>query len=81
MIELHTGKFLKKLEQREHCENLKTRAQMIGHTLKHGGMLLDILEGSGKEKGKKKANIGVFFYQIMKDMGCETLIEVKELMG
>ena len=35
----------------------RRRDQMIGHTLRHGGLLRDILEGDGEEKGKDQIRI------------------------
>ena len=49
----------------------------MGHTLRHGGLLRDILEGKvGKKRGRSRLK---YFDQIIGDMGCETFSEVKEL--
>ena len=55
----------------------KRRGQMMWHTLRHGGLLRDILEG---EVGKKRRRPRLkYFDQIIGDMGYETFREVKEL--
>ena len=47
----------------------KRRGQMMGHTLRHGGLLKDILEGEvGKKRGRPRLE---YFYQIIGDIGCE----------
>ena len=58
-------------------ENLRnSRAQMIDHTL---SMLRDILEDDmGKKRGSPRLE---YFPQIMKDMECGILREVKESSG
>ena len=57
----------------------KRRGQMMGHTLRHGGLLRDILEGEvGKKRGRSRLK---YFDQIIGDMGCESFSEVKELAG
>ena len=53
----------------------KRRGQMMGHTLRHGGLLRDIL---GKKRGRPRLK---YLDQIIGDMGCETFIEVKQLAG
>ena len=59
----------------------KRRGQMTGHTLRHGGLLRDILEGEvGKKGGRERLRLK-YFDQIIGDMGCETLREVKQLAG
>ena len=51
----------------------------MGHTLRHGGLLRDILEGEvGKKRGRPRLK---YFDQIIRDMGCETFREVKQLAG
>ena len=55
------------------------RGQMMGHTLRHGGLLRDILE---EEVGKKRGRLRLkYFDQIIRDMGCKTFREVKQLAG
>ena len=55
----------------------KRRGQM--HTLRHGGLLRDILEGKvEKKRGRPRLE---YFDQIIRDMGCETFRDVKELAG
>ena len=45
----------------------KRRGQMMGHTLRHGGSLRDILEGKvRKKKGRSRLE---YFDQIIGDMG------------
>ena len=57
----------------------KRRGQMMGHTLRHGGLLRDILEREmGKKRGRPKLK---YFDQIIRDMGCEIFREVKQLAG
>ena len=57
----------------------KRRGQMMGHTLRHGGLLRDILVGeAGKKMGRPSLK---YFDQIIGDMGCETFSEVKQLAG
>ena len=57
----------------------KRRRQMMGHTLRHGGLLRDILEGEvGKKRGRGRPRLK-YFDQIFGDMGCETFRQVKEL--
>ena len=52
-------KFFKESEKEELCGREEVR-QMMGHTLRHGGLVRDILEGGeGREKGKK-AQIRIF---------------------
>ena len=41
-------KFLEESEKEEPCR----RGQMMGHTLRHGGLLRDILEGKVGKKGE-----------------------------
>ena len=54
---------------------------MMGHTLRHGGLLRDILEGAvGKKRGRERPRLK-YFDQIIGDMGCDTLREVKQLAG
>ena len=54
---------------------------MMGHTLRHGGLLRDILEGEvGKKRGSGTPRLK-YFDQIIRDMGCETFREVKQLAG
>ena len=51
----------------------------MGHTLRHGGLLRDILEGEvGKKRGRGRPRLK-YFDQIIRDMGCETFREVKQL--
>ena len=38
-------------------ESEEEKRQMIGHTLRHGGLLRDILKGGGGEKGKAQIKI------------------------
>ena len=53
----------------------------MGHTLRHGGLLRDILEGEvGKKSGRGRPRLK-YFDQIIRDMGCETFREVKQLAG
>ena len=55
----------------------KKSGQMMGHTLRHGGLLRDILEGEVvKKRGRPRLE---YFDQIIRDMGCETFRENKEL--
>ena len=55
----------------------KRRGQMMGHTLRHGGLIRNILEGEvGKKSGRARLK---YFDQIIGDMGCETFREVKQL--
>ena len=55
----------------------KRRGQMMGHTLRLGELLRDILEG---EVGKKRGGPRLEYYdQIIRDVGCKTFREVKEL--
>ena len=57
----------------------KRKDQMMGHTLRRGGLLRDILEGVvGMKRGRPRLK---YFDQIIGDMGCETFREVKELAG
>ena len=57
----------------------KRRGQMMGHTLRRGGLLGDILEGEmGKKRGRRRFK---YFDQIIEDMGCETFRKVKQLAG
>ena len=65
-------------ERRTMWKNLKKRrGQMMGPTLRHGGLLRDILEGEvGKKKGRPRLK---YFNQIIVDMGCETFRVVKQL--
>ena len=53
---------------------------MIGHTLRHGVLLRDILEGEVIKKrrsGMPTCGQGTqYFLQIVKDMGCENFREV-----
>ena len=52
-----------------------------GHTLRHGGLLRDILEGEvGKKRGRGRPRLK-YLDQIIRDMGCETFREVKQLAG
>ena len=51
--------------------------KLMGHTLRHGGLLRDILE---RELGKKRERPRLeYFEQIIRDMGYKTFREVKEL--
>ena len=53
----------------------------MGHTLRHGGLLRDILEGEvGKKRGRGRPRLE-YFNQIIGDMGCQTFREVKQLAG
>ena len=53
----------------------------MGHTLSHGGLLRDILEGEvGKKRGRGRPRLKDLD-QIIRDMGCETFREVKQLAG
>ena len=55
----------------------RRRGQMMRHTLRHGRLLRDILEGEvGKKRGSPRAK---YFDQIIGDMGCETFREVTQL--
>ena len=57
----------------------KRRGQMMEHTLRHGGLLRDILEG---EVGKKRGRLRLeYFDQIIRDMGYETFKKVNEMTG
>ena len=59
----------------------KRRGQMMGHTLRHGGLLRDILEAElGKKEGRGRPRLK-YFDQINRDMGCETFRKVKQLAG
>ena len=59
----------------------KRRGQMMGHTLRHGGLLRDILEGEvGKKRGRGRPRLK-YFDQIIGDMGCKTFREVKSWQG
>ena len=50
--------------------------EMMRHTLRHGGLLRDILEGKmGKKRGRPRLE---YFDQIIRDMGCKTFREDKE---
>ena len=50
---------------------------MMGHTLRRGGLLRDILKGEvGKKRGRPRLE---YFDHIIKDMECETFRQVKEL--
>ena len=51
---------------------------MMGQTLRHGGLLKDIGGWGGGEKGKRTDRLENFD-QIIRDMGCESFREVKEL--
>ena len=53
------------------------RVQLIGHILRHGGILLTIIEGlvDGKRPGGRLRL--QFMDQIMKDVGCKTYEEMK----
>ena len=51
----------------------KRRGQMMGHTLRN--LLRDIL-GGGEKWGRPRLE---YFDQIIREMGCETFREVKEL--
>ena len=49
------------------------------HAETHGGLLRDILEGEvGRKRGRPRLK---YFDQIIRDMGCETFREVKQLAG
>ena len=55
-IELQNIMFLKKLKN-----NLKRRAPMIGHTLRHGDLLKGILKCEvGKKMGRKRPGLEYF---------------------
>ena len=55
----------------------KRRGQMMGYTLRHGGLLRDIFGGEvGKERGRSRLED---FEQIIRNMGYETFRKVKEL--
>ena len=55
----------------------KRRGQMMGHTLRLGGLLSDILEGNvATKRGRPRLK---YFEQIIRDMGCKTFREVKGL--
>ena len=57
----------------------KRRGRMMGHTLRHGGLHRDILEGEvRKKRGRPRLK---YFDQIIGDMGCETFREVNQLAG
>ena len=44
----------------------------MGHTLRHGGLLKDILEREvGKKRGRGRPR-AKYFDQIIRDMGCKT---------
>ena len=59
----------------------KRRGQMMGHTLRHGGLFRGILEGEmGKKRGRGRPRLK-YFDQIIRDMGCETFREGKQLAG
>ena len=52
---------------------------MKGHPLRHGGLLREILEGEvGNKRGRERPRLE-YFEQIIRDMGCETFREVKQL--
>ena len=65
-------------EKRTFWKSLKKRRdQMMGHTLRQGELLRDILEGEvGKKSGRPRLK---YFDQIIGDMECETFREVKQL--
>ena len=68
-------------ERRTLWKSLKKRRgrMMMGHTLRHGGLLRDILEGDvGKKRGWLRLK---YFDQIIRDMGSDTFREVKQLAG
>ena len=44
-------KFLKESQKEEPLSVEEEKGQMMGHTLKHGGLLRDILEGEVRKKG------------------------------
>ena len=51
----------------------------MGQTLRHGGLLRDILEGElGKKEGRGRPRLK-YFDQIIGDMECETFRRVLEL--
>ena len=55
------------------------RSQMMGHTLRHGGLLRDVLEGEvGKKRGRPRLE---YFDQIIRDMGCKTFRDQRAGMG
>ena len=58
-------------ERRTFWKSLRKRnGQIMGHRLKHGGLLRDILEGEvGKKRGRPRLG---YFDQIIGNMGCET---------
>ena len=63
---------MRKLEQ-----NLRNKiAQMIDHPFRYGTLIRDILEGKGKKRGRYRLE---YYLQTMKEMGCETFREVKDL--
>ena len=52
---------------------------MMGHTLRHGRLLRDILKGEvGKKRGRGRPRLK-YFDQIIGDMGCKTFREVKDI--
>ena len=69
-------------ERRTLWKSLKKRkGQMMGHTLRRGGLLGDILEGEmGKKRGRGRPRLK-YYDQIIGYMGCETFREAKQLAG
>ena len=62
-------------ERKTLWESLRKRR---GQRQRHGGLLRDILEGEvGKKRGRPRLE---YFDQIIRDMGCETIRDVKELV-
>ena len=51
----------------------KRRGQMMGHTLRHGSLLRDILKGEvGKKRGRGRPRLK-YFDQIIGDMGFQDI--------
>ena len=46
----------------------KRRGQMMGHTLRHGRLRIDVLERKGEKMGRPRLE---YVSQIIKDVGCE----------
>ena len=62
-------------------KNLKRRAQLIGHTSRHEGLLKGILRGEVVKKRGREGPRLEYFPQLKKDMRCLTFREVRVGMG
>ena len=67
-------------ESRSFMRNLKTRrANMIGHTLRHNGMLARAIEGMVQGKNTRGRPPLAYIDQILKDTNTKTYFELKRL--